>query len=170
MEYRAPVAQSVRASSLYLEGPWFESKQAHQIGLGDFLRVGDVQTKNMSNNLTKEEQEYLENWTSQVEDGEIAQVQNLINNCNTSFRFAKTHSILLKDWEKTKQKSEEKFKNGILPPGSSANLYRAIIDATDEIMQRKLQMIRDAFEKKFGESIYNYLGPDGKTKKLFGIF
>ena len=120
--------------------------------------------------LSTEEQEYLTNWMIRVQTKEMAQVQDMIENCNISFQFAKTHSTLLKDWEKTKKESEEKLKNGILPPGSSANLYRAIIDATNEIMRWKLQMIRDAFEKKFSESIYNYLGPDGKTKKLFGIF
>jgi hypothetical protein len=31
-------------------------------------------------------------------------------------------------------------------------------------------MVQYAFEIKFGEPIYNYLGPDGKTKKIFGIF
>lgn len=122
------------------------------------------------NNLTVEEQEYLKNYIAQVEAGEIAQVQDLIDNCNITYQFAKTHSVYVKDWERTKQQSEEKLKNGVLPPGASADLYRAIIDATDEIIQRKLVMVRDAFQKKFGEPIYNYLGPDGKTKKLFGIF
>ncbi len=121
-------------------------------------------------NLTLEEQEYLKNYIARVETGEMAQVQNLIDNCNITFQFAKTHSVYVKDWERTKRQSEEKLKNGILPPGTSAGLYRAIIDATDEIIQRKLKMVQDAFQKKFGESIYNYLGPDGKTKKLFGIF
>lgn len=122
------------------------------------------------NNLTVEEQEYLRNYIAQVEAGEMAQVQDLTDNCNITYQFAKTHSVYIKDWEKTKQQSEEKLKNGVLPPGASADLYRVIIDATDEIIQRKLVMVRDAFQKKFGESIYNYLGPDGKTKKLFGIF
>ena len=124
----------------------------------------------MENNLTKEEQENLKNWISQMETGEMSQVQDLINNCNISFQFAKTHSIYLKDWEKTKERMENNLKSGILPPGVSANLHRAIIDATDEIIQRKLEIVRDAFQRKFGESIYDYLGPDGKTKKLFGIF
>ena len=124
----------------------------------------------MDNKLTSEEREQLKNWIARIEAGEMAQVQDLIDNCNISFQFAKTHSAYVKDWEKTKQQSEEKLKNGVLPPGSSANLYRAIIDATDKVMQQKLVMTRDAFQNKFGESIYNYLGPDGKTKKLFGIF
>ena len=123
-----------------------------------------------SKKLSSEEQEHLKNWMVQMEEGEMAQVQDLIDNCNITFQFAKTHSVYLKDWEKTKERMENNLKNGILPPGVSANLHRAIIDATDEVIQRKLKRVRDAFEKKFGESIYNYLGPDGKTKKLFGIF
>ena len=135
-----------------------------------FIEVENMRSKNATNNLTSEEKQNLENWTSQMETGEMAQVQDLIDNCNITFQFAKTHSVYLKDWEKTKERMESNLKNGILPPGVSANLHRAIIDATDEVIQRKLKRVRDAFEKKFGESIYNYLGPDGKTKKLFGIF
>lgn len=122
------------------------------------------------NILTKDEQEYLKNWIFQMEDGEMAQVQDLIDNCNITFQFAKTHSVYLKDWEKTKERMENNFKNGILPPGVSANLHRAIINASDEVMQKKLKKVRDAFQQKFRESIYNYLGPDGKTRKFLGIF
>jgi len=124
----------------------------------------------MKNNLTKEEKENLENWVSQIEAGEMAQVQDLIDNCSISFQFAKTHSVYVKDWERTKQKMEEDLENGILPPGVSENLHRAIIDTTDKVIQKKLEIVRNAFQLKFGESIYNYLGTDGKTKKLFGIF
>lgn len=121
-------------------------------------------------NLTKEEQEQLKNWVGQMEAGEMAQAQDLIDNCNITYQFAKTHSVYVKDWEKTKQQMENNLKNGVLPPGVSANLFQAIIDASEEVMQKKLKMVRDAFQKKFGESIYNYIGLDGKTKKLFGIF
>ena len=66
---------------------------------------------------------------------------------------------------------ENNLRRGVLPPGVSANLNRAIIDATDKIMQKKLANVRTAFQMKFGESIYNYLGKDGKTKGLFsGLF
>jgi hypothetical protein len=124
----------------------------------------------MENKLTKEEQEHLENWISQMEIGENAQVEDLIENCDITFQFAKTHSSLLKDWERTKEQMENNLKNNILPPGVSPNLFRAIIDNSDKVMKRKLKRIQDAFAQKFGESIFNYLGPDGKTKKLFGIF
>ena len=124
----------------------------------------------MKDNLTEEEQENLRNWIFQIEAGEMAQAQDLIDNCNISFQFAKTHSVYVKDWEKTKQKMEEDLKKGILPPGVSENLAKAMINASEEVMQKKLEKVRSAFQLKFGESIYNYLGPDGKTKKLFGIF
>ena len=123
----------------------------------------------MNNNLTEEEQKFLKNWISQMEAGEMAQVQDLIDNCNSTFQFAKTHSTYVKDWEKMKSKMEGNLKNGVLPPGVSAALFRATIDATDEVIQRKLKKVRDAFQVKFHESIYNYLGKDGKTKFL-GIF
>ncbi|HEY4498485.1 MAG TPA: hypothetical protein VJH94_00295 [Candidatus Paceibacterota bacterium] len=125
----------------------------------------------MDKALTKEEQRQLENWTLQTEAGEMAQVHDLVENCNISFQFAKTHSVYLKDWEKTKERMENNLRRGVLPPGVSANLNRAIIDATDKIMQKKLANVRTAFQMKFGESIYNYLGKDGKTKGLFsGLF
>ena len=100
----------------------------------------------------------------------MAQAHDLIKNCNVTYQFAKTHSTYVKDWEKTKNRMENNLRNGILPPGVSANLHRAIIDATDEIMQKKLGMVQTAFQMKFGESIYNYLGKDGKTKSFFGLF
>lgn len=124
----------------------------------------------MKDNLTEEEQENLRNWIFQIEAGEMAQAQDLIDNCNISFQFAKTHSVYVKDWEKTKQKMEEDLKKGILPPGVSENLAKAMINASEEVIQKKLEKVQNAFQLKFGESIYNYLGPDGKTKKLFGIF
>ena len=124
----------------------------------------------MNNNLTTEEQGQLKNWVTQMETGEMAQVKDLIHNCNITFQFAKTHSVYVKDWEKMKNQMEHNLNNGVLPPGVSANLFRAIIDGSDEVMKKKLKMVQEAFQMKFGESIFNYLGKDGKTKKLFGIF
>ncbi len=122
------------------------------------------------NNFTREEQQHLKNWISQIETMEMVQTQDLINNCNITYQFAKTHSVYVKDWEKTKKEMENHLQNGVFPPGVSANLFQAIIDASEEVIQKKLKRVRDAFQRKFGESIYNYLGPDGKTKKLFGLF
>lgn len=119
--------------------------------------------------LTKEEQLALENWKAQVGAGEIAQVQDLIANCNVSFQFAKTYSVYVKDWEKTKVQMESKLKSGALPPGVSANLHRAIIDASEEIMQRKFTLVREAFQQKFGESIDNYTSTN-KKRGFLGLF
>lgn len=123
-----------------------------------------------NNNLTAEEKRQLVNWIALIESGEMAQAKDLIDNCNITFQFAKTHSNFVKDWEATKSKMEENLKNDTLPPEVSANLFRAMIDATEEVMQKKLKKVQSAFQEKFGESIFNYLGKDGKTKSLFGIF
>jgi len=136
----------------------------------NFVSSTGAQSKVQNNELSPEEKQHLNDWVAQIEAGEMEQVKDLISNCDSTFQFAKTHSVYIKDWEKTKQKMEENLRNGILPPGVSANLHRAIIDETEKIIQKKLEMVRSGFQKKFGESIYNYLGPDGKTKKLFGIF
>lgn len=124
----------------------------------------------MDTNLTTEEQGQLKNWITRIEEGEMTQVIDLIKNCNVTFQFAKTHSNYVEDWENAKARMETNLQKGILPPGVSANLHRAIIDGSDRVMQMKLESVREAFQIKFGESIYNYLGADGKTKKLFGIF
>jgi hypothetical protein len=121
-------------------------------------------------NLTLAEKQHLRSWVTKMETEEMSQVQDLIDNCNITFQFAKTHSVYVKDWEKTRNQMEERLRQGVLPPGMSANLFQAIINASNEVMQRKLERAQDAFQQKFGESIFNYLGPDGKTKKLFGIF
>ncbi len=120
--------------------------------------------------LTLKEQQHLKKWITQLYAGEMAQAQDLIDNCNITYQFAKTHSVYVKDWEQTKKQMENNLNSGILPPGVSPSLFREIINVSEGIMQKKLKKVRDAFQDKFGESIYNYLGPDGKTKKLFGIF
>ena len=89
--------------------------------------------------------------------------------CNSPYQFARTHSAYVKDWEKTKNRMENNLRNGVLPPATSANLFKEMIRVSDEIMLRKLELVRMLFENKFNESIYNYLGSDGKTKFL-GIF
>jgi len=124
----------------------------------------------MENKLTSKEKEQLKSWAAQMEAAEMAQAQDLIDNCSITYQFAKTHGVYVKDWEKTKQQMEDNLKNGIFPPDVNANLFCAIIDVSEKIMQKKLKKVQNAFQQKFGESIFNYLGPDGKTKKLFGIF
>ena len=120
--------------------------------------------------LSSEEKKMLDTLVSQIMEGELQQTQELIKNCNNKYQLAKTHSTLLKDWEKTKAKMENNLSIGKLPPGTSANFYKSLIDETQKMMDAKFETIREAFSLKFGESIYNYLGKDGKIKKFFGIF
>lgn len=120
--------------------------------------------------LTEKENKLLWNWIENAEAGEMAQVKDLLLNCHNKYQFAKTHSVYIKDWEATKARMIEKLENGILPRDTSAAFFETMIKATDVIMERKFAAVRHAFQMKFGESIYNFLGPDGKTKKLFGIF
>jgi hypothetical protein len=88
-------------------------------------------------NLTSKEQRYLKNWVVQMEAGEIAQAQDLIDNCNITFQFAKTHSVYIKDRGKTKQQMEDNLSRSIFPHGVSADLFRTIIDASDEGVKKK---------------------------------
>lgn len=120
--------------------------------------------------LTQDEQKHLRLFKVQTEKGERGQVEELFMRCNSPFQFAKTHSEYIKDWEKTKKHMENNLQNKTFPPGVSEYLYTEIIRISDEIIQRKLELVRMLFENKFKESIYNYLGPDGKTKKIFGLF
>jgi len=124
----------------------------------------------MQNTLTQEEEKILKDFIINLENGEMAQVRDLMENCDVTYQFAKTHSNYVKDWEKTKQQMEGRLETGNLPPNTSANLWREMINESDKIMQKKFQMVQGAFSMKFDESIFNYLGPDGKTKKIFGIF
>lgn len=124
----------------------------------------------MDKGLTKEEELALENFIKMTRELEMAQVDDLIFNCENRFQFAKTHSVYIKDWEKTKEMMELRIKNGQLPSGTSVQFMRAMIFYGDKIIEEKLQKVRQAFHMKFHETIYNYLGDDGKTKKFLGIF
>lgn len=116
------------------------------------------------NTLTDEEKAQLGAFLLEAKEGEFAQVHDLLMNCNSRFQFASTHSKYVKDWETTKRRMEENLNKGALPPGISANFQRALIDGLDVLMEMKLEQTRTAFEMKFNESIYNYLGKDGKKK------
>ena len=37
--------------------------------------------------LTKEEQQHLKDWITQMEKGELSQVQDLINNCDITYNL-----------------------------------------------------------------------------------
>jgi hypothetical protein len=140
------------------------------MGKREKKQLGRMLQKFAKYDLSSDEKMQLANWVTTAELGELEQVNDLVNNCKNKFRFAKTHSVYLKNWEKTKAKMEKNLKKGKLPPQTSYNLHEAIIKETDEVMQKKLELVRTMFQSKFGESIYNYLGKDGKTKKFLGIF
>ncbi len=124
-----------------------------------------------SHNISPEENEVLRAFIAQTYSAEMAQAEDLISNCNNPYQFAKTHSTYVKDWEKTKSNMENGLKpEVVLPPHMTKNLLEAMILESENIIQMKLTNIRNAFQIKFRESIYKYIGPDGKTKKLFGIF
>ncbi|MDO8561352.1 MAG: hypothetical protein Q7S05_00810 [bacterium] len=119
--------------------------------------------------LTKEERAHLDTLCQQLLAGELAQARDLIRNCNNKYQFAKTHSAYIKDWENTRSRMESDLAKGKLPPGVSAGMQKAAIAEMAKIIDAKLETVREAFQMKFRESIYNYLGSDGKTKFL-GIF
>ncbi len=119
--------------------------------------------------LTDEEVLQLSNLTKSILKGELDQVEDLVKNCHNKYAFAKTHSTYIKDWEATRARMENDLVASKLPPGVGKNLHRAVIAETDKIIKMKLETVREAFQIMFGESIYNYLGEDGKTKFL-GIF
>jgi len=120
--------------------------------------------------LIKQEQDFLDNFKTQMEIAEFKQVQELGQYCDNRYQFAKTHSVYVKDWEKTKTNMIKKMEQNQFSSTLSRVVVEEMIKISDSVMQEKLAMVRLIFEKKFGESIYNFLGKDGKTKKLFGIF
>lgn len=124
----------------------------------------------MNTGLTKEEEIYLENFIKMTTEQEMNQADDLIFNCENKYQFAKTHSLYIKDWEKTKEMMEQRINSGKLSPNTSVQFMRAMIFQGDKIIKEKLQKVQQAFQMKFHESIFNYLGEDGKTKKFLGIF
>jgi len=121
------------------------------------------------NNLTKGEQDFLKNFSAQTLAGEMEQAEDLKRNCNVSFQYAKTHSTYIKDWEQTKAEMEEKLRTGNIHSDFTPAVWQGMINITDQIINDKLQKVREDFQEKFGESIYNYLGKNGKTKSCLGV-
>jgi hypothetical protein len=120
--------------------------------------------------LTDDERVFLENFLLEAQKKEMQQAQDLVQNCNNKFQFAKTYSVYVEDWEKMKKGMEEMVSKNILPSGISKELMGAMMEVSESIIQEKLDVLGVVFEKKFGESIFKYLRPDGKRKKFFGIF
>lgn len=114
--------------------------------------------------LSKEDLENISDFEKHAKDGEDLQILDLDQNCNSSFQYAKTYSNYVKDWERTKSRMLEQLNTGNLPPDTSPELHEAMFEALDRVMEYKLEKVRNNFQNKFGESIFNYLGQDGKTK------
>ncbi|HRH23031.1 MAG TPA: hypothetical protein PK295_00150 [Candidatus Magasanikbacteria bacterium] len=119
--------------------------------------------------FTEEEMEFLKNFAAQTLIGEMAQVDDLKQNCDVSFQYAKTHSVYIKDWEKVKAGMEENLRTGNVHSDFTPAVYKEMIHIADQIVEKKLKKVRNDFEEKFGEPIYNYLDKDGKTKSCFGV-
>lgn len=121
--------------------------------------------------LSKKEKDYLANYVGSIRKGENEQLTELFIYCNNKYQMAKTHSNYVKDWEKTKRQMENQVRTNKLPKGVSPLLMQAMIVESEKIINKKLKRVRDVFKQRYGESVYDgYLGPDGKTKKIFGIF
>lgn len=119
--------------------------------------------------FTQEEQSFLEKFRQQLDYQEMAQAQELIQECNNKYQFAKTHSVYVKDHENFKENLHKKISLNQLET-LPKHVALEMIKISDEVMKQKLILVQLAFMRKFGESIFNFLGSDGKTKKLFGIF
>jgi hypothetical protein len=126
-------------------------------------------SKKQQSSLTKKEKETLEQFRKQTEEMEMAQVMDLNINCNNPYQFAKTHSVYVKDWEKTKQQMIDKLESGDLPNDTRPEVLREMIKIGDEIIEEKLKHVREGFTLKFGKSIFDYIGNDGKTKGCLGV-
>ncbi|MFA7170860.1 MAG: hypothetical protein WC180_02615 [Candidatus Paceibacterota bacterium] len=114
--------------------------------------------------LSDAELECLKNYERQAREMEDLQIIDLDRNCNVSFQYAKTYSVYVRDWEKTKDRMVEQLETGALPPDTGAEFYKKMIEIGDKIIEDKLKKVQVNFENKFGESIFNYLGEDGKAK------
>lgn len=120
--------------------------------------------------FTKEELQFLKNFEEQTTEMEMAQVRELNMYCNISFQYAKTYSNYVKDWEKVRQEMQNKLNSNNLPDDISPKVFEETIKIANKIIEKKLKKVKNNFEEKFGESIFNYLGTDGKTKGCLGVF
>lgn len=120
--------------------------------------------------LTADEREVLETFVRVTREGEMAQAKELFKSTRSRQRIAATHSAYLSDWEQTRVRMLAALKNGTLPPNTSETLYRAMIEETEKIVEDKLHFVQLMFEMTFGVSIFNYLRPDGKVARWFGLF
>jgi hypothetical protein len=117
----------------------------------------------------KEEEQSLKEMKIQLLTNELQQIDELNKHCNVSFQYAKTYSSYVKDWENTKEQMLDQLNSGQLPPDTSPEFHKEVIKVIDIVIKSKLEYAQKSFELKFGESIFNYLGKDGKTKGCFGV-
>lgn len=96
--------------------------------------------------LTKEDKQLLENFKKQSAEMEETQIAELDYGCNVSFQYAKTYSSYIKDWEKTKKGMLEQLETGDLSPNTSQEFHKKIIEIGDEIMENKLEKVRQNFK------------------------
>jgi thermostable 8-oxoguanine DNA glycosylase len=122
------------------------------------------------NQFTEEEWKIINSFRDKVGQVESEQLYDLMANCKNKYRFAKTHSVFIKDWEKTRQGMSEAVASGKVPLGTTPAIVEEMICIGDDMIKSKLFRMQMFFQLKWSESIFNYLGPDGKTKKLFGLF
>ena len=128
-------------------------------------RLAKTDFVNEVSKLPAEESKFIRKLLDQFLQDQVSQVQGLFDSCNITFQYAKTHSVLLKDCERTRITLARK-----LPQSISQEGREVLLSQMDRVMENKLEAIRKTFKEKFGESLFNYLGADGKTKKLFGLF
>jgi len=65
-------------------------------------QLEEILEKYSKYDLSSDEKMLLADWVTTAELGELEQVNALVANCKNKFRFVKTHSVYLKDWEKQK--------------------------------------------------------------------
>ena len=72
------------------------------MGKKEKKQLEEILEKYSKYDLSSDEKMLLADWVTTAELGELEQVNALVANCKNKFRFAKTHSVYLKDWEKQK--------------------------------------------------------------------
>lgn len=116
--------------------------------------------------FSKEEIRFLNKFHEELSLGETQQLNDLEWNCNNRFQFAKTHSVLLKDWKNQRLKILEQIKGNEYNASLRPEVVHEMVRIGDRVMKKKMRRIRDAFERKFGESIFNYLGAPTERQKV----
>lgn len=120
----------------------------------------------MSNDFTLKEKATLRRFEKQMRDGELAQFLDLDQNCDISYQYAKTYTVYVNDWKKTKAQMEAAIDNNTIP--DRPEVARELINIGDKIISEKLKLVEQGFRRKFNESIFNYIKEDGTTNSNSG--